>query len=90
MQCRKDDLEAARDILAISVGVPPEERVRFLIVDRDESVWRGLAGCRLADDPSIIVLDRSGSVLARESGLFDEKRSLDAAIRIRAPAGRKS
>ena len=71
---------------AIRNGVPPGERERFLIVDHDERTWRTLAGYRLPDDPYIVVLDRTGSVLARESGVFSEEGYQDAAARIRAAA----
>ena len=67
-----------------SRGRSPEERGRFLIVDQDESDWRALAGYRLPDDPYIIVLDRTGNVLDRETGLFDEKSYQDVAAKIRA------
>lgn len=75
---------------SIRSGIAPEKRQRFLIVDRDESTWRSLAGYRLPDDPYIIVLDRTGSVLARESGLFDERSYQGAAARIRSAARGKS
>ena len=71
---------------SIRAGVPPSRRGRFLIVDGDENAWRSLAGYRLPDDPYIVVLDRTGSVLDRESGLFDEKSYQEAAARIRSAA----
>jgi hypothetical protein len=74
---------------AIRADVSPGERGRFLIVEQDKNAWRSLAGYRLPDDPYIIVLDRTGNVLARESGLFDEKSYQEAADRIRSAAGRK-
>ena len=74
----------------IRASVSPAERGRFLLVEQDENAWRSLAGYRLPDDPYIIVLDKTGNVLARESGLFDEKSYQDAAARIRSASGRKS
>jgi len=75
---------------SIRAGVPTEERGRFLIVDHDESAWRSLAGYQLPDDPYIIVIDKTGAVLAREAGRFDEKTYQDAAAQIRSAAGGKS
>ena len=60
------------------------ERSRFLVADHDERTWRRVAGYRLPDDPYIVVLDRSGSVLLREAGLFDEQSYEKIAARIRA------
>lgn len=73
---------------SIRAGVPQADRGHFLIVDQDEKLWRAQVGYRLPDDPYIIVLDRTGSVLARESGLFDEKSYQDAAALIRAAAAK--
>ncbi len=73
---------------AIRESVPPAERGTFLIVDSDENAWRSLAGYRLPDDPYIIVLDRTGRVLARANGLFDEKSYQDVAARIRNAGGK--
>jgi hypothetical protein len=71
-------------------SVPKAEQGRFLIVDHDESAWRDLAGYKLPDEPYIIAIDKQGNVLARASGLFDEKSYQDAAARIRDAAGGKS
>ena len=73
----------------IRAGVPPEQRGRFLIVEQEESAWRSLADYRLPDDPYIIALDRTGNVLDRENGLFDEGSYPAAAARIRSAAGGK-
>lgn len=75
---------------SIRGSVAPRDRGRFLIVDQGQSIWRGLVGYRLPDDPSVILLDKAGNVLARESGPFDEKSYQDAAARIRSAAGRTS
>lgn len=75
---------------SIRSGVAPQERARFLIADHDEGAWRSLVGYRLPDDPYIIVLDKTGTVLARANGLFDENTYRDAAAQIRSAAGGKS
>ncbi|MGO9413299.1 MAG: hypothetical protein ACLQCB_21435 [Spirochaetia bacterium] len=75
---------------SIRGGVDPQEYGHFLIVDHDESAWRTAAGYALPDDPYIIVLDKSGSVLARFKGVFDEKSYEDTAVRIRSITGGKS
>lgn len=69
---------------SVKNGVALTERSRFLVADHDERTWRRVAGDRLPDDPYIVVLDRSGSVLLREAGLFDEQSYEKIAARIRA------
>ena len=75
---------------AIRAGVDPQERGSFLVVEQDETAWRTLAGPGMEDDPFIIVVDKTGSVLAREEGLFDEAKWQDLQARIRSFGGRKS
>jgi hypothetical protein len=73
---------------SIRAGVLQADRGHFLIVDQDESIWRSQAGYRLPDDPYIIVLDRTGSVLTGARGLFDERSYQEAAARIRSAASK--
>ena len=74
---------------SVRSGIPEDQRDRFLIVDRDEDLWRRLTGYRLPDDPYIVALDKAGEVLIRASGPFNDKTYDDVASAIRSAAGGK-
>jgi len=74
---------------AIRGSVPPADRATFLIADQDESAWRLLAGYQAPDTPYIVAMDKSGAVLARAGGPYDEETYAEAAARIRSGAAQK-
>jgi len=74
---------------SIRGSVPTADRGGFLIVNDDESAWRSVAGYQLPDDPYIIVIDKTGTVIARAAGLLDEKTYEELSTQIRSVAGGK-
>jgi hypothetical protein len=77
-------------VSSIRDSVSPSDRSGFLVVNRDESAWRVLAGYRLPDDPYVVALDQRGDVLARASGLFSEERCRQAEALIQSAAAQRS
>jgi len=74
---------------SIRGSVTKEQQASFLIVNRDESAWRALAGYRIPDDPYIVALDAKGNVLVQASGLFSEQGCQEAEALIQSAAGSK-
>jgi hypothetical protein len=70
-------------INSIRKGVPIDRRARRLITFQDEKFWQNLVGYARPDDPYLLVLDGTGQIVGRTSGLFDEKAFEQLAIAVR-------